>query len=162
MSEKNVFRSKEEELQRLTQEIEEIKTSIREISAAVVRIEKHVRRSFGVPRKPSARTTSPAEKKEKKHTKDEPTITPNQALSLFDELSVSSDGISNPEVERRLEKMTVPNLLLVAKELGVTFATKPSKRSLCSGIVGRLKERAMLSKNINASLSQKEQMRTGK
>lgn len=162
MSEKNVFRSKEEELQRLTQEIVEIKASIREISAAVVRIERHVRRSFGVPRKAGDKTASPVVKEKKKQSRDKPTISPKRALSIFDELSSSPNPINSQEAESRLQKMTVPDLKLVAQELGVTVATRPSKRALCSGIIGRLKERAMLSKNINASRSQKEQMQMDK
>ena len=54
--------------------------------------------------------------------------------------------------------MTVPDLKMMTHELGVAFPAKPSKKALFSGIIGRLNEREMLSKNVNISLSQKEQM----
>lgn len=154
-----MFRSKEEELQRLTQEIADIKNSIKEISAAVGRIERHVKRSFGVDPKPKRQSKSPGSSKRKKHTKEDATITPEEALSIFDELSSSFGRDNSQEVEKRLHEMIVPDLKLIAHELGVTFSAKPSKNALCSGIIGRLNERAMLSRNVNVTPSQKEQMK---
>jgi len=157
-----VFRSKEEELQRLTQDIAEIKSSIKEISIAVDRIGRHVKRSFGVLPKPKSSIQTSSKGEKKKHPKKEATITPDQALSIFDELSLSFSNDNPQEVENRLQEMIVPDLKLLAHELGVTFPTKPSKKALCSGIIGRLNERAMLSKNINVTPSQKEQMQKNK
>ncbi len=96
-----MFRSKEEELERLTQEISEIKSSIKEISVAAGRIERHVKRSFGIPPKPKNpnQTTSTVEKKKK--PKEEATITAEQALSIFDELSLSFSGENPQEVENQ-------------------------------------------------------------
>ena len=159
MSEKNVFRSKEEELQRLTQEIAEIKAGIKEISAAVGRIERHVKRSFGIPPKPKRQSKSSADGEKNKQSKDEPSITPEEALSIFDDLSSSFNLENYQEIEKRLQGMIVPDLKLIAHELGVTFSARPSKKALCSGIIGRLNERAMLSKNINVTPSQAEQMK---
>ena len=158
MSETSAFRSKEEELQRLTQEVVDIKSTLKEISTAVGRIERHVKRSFGVPDKPkrskkpagSGRTTRPPN--------ELPTITPEGALSLFDKLSVTFREEGPQEVEKKLQSMTVPNLKIMAHELGVTFPAKPSKKALFLGITGRLNEREMLSKNVNITPSQKEQM----
>ncbi len=62
------------------------------------------------------------------------------------------------EVENKLQKMLSPDLKLMAYELGVTSSTKASKKALHKGIIGRLNERKMLSKNINVTPSQKEQM----
>lgn len=157
MSETSAFRSKEEELQRLTQEIVDIKSTLKEISTAVGRIERHVKRSFGVPDKPK-RSKKPAGGRTTRPPNELPTITPEEALSLFDKLSVTFREEGPQEVEKRLQSMTVPNLKIMAHELGVTFPAKPSKKAFFLGITGRLNEREMLSKNVNITLSQKEQM----
>ena len=69
MTDNKVFRSKEEELQQLTQELAEIKSAIKEISAAVGRIERHVKRSFGIPIKAEGiKSTSPTNTKTQKQT----------------------------------------------------------------------------------------------
>lgn len=64
MSEQDFFRSKEEELQRLTQEIAELKSAMKEMSASLSRIERHVKRSFGIPPK----TKSPEKNKPARKT----------------------------------------------------------------------------------------------
>jgi hypothetical protein len=158
MTDDNVFKSKEEELQQLTQEITEIKFAIMEISAAVGRIERHVKRSFGIPTKTEGiKPTSPAQK-ERKPSQEEPSITPEQALAVFDELSGFWDREKPQVVEARLGDLSIPNLKLIAHELGVIFPTRPSKKALYSGIIGRLNERAMLSKNTNVTPSKRENM----
>lgn len=158
MSEESVFRSNEQELQRLTQEITEIKSSISAISASVGHIEKHVKRSFGVPLKPKTPSKDLPIAKKKEQSKAEATITAEQALSIFDELSSSFNRKNPQEIENKLQEMIVPNLKLMAHELGITFSTRPSKKALYEGILGRLNERAMLSININVTPSQKEKM----
>ncbi len=160
MTDNNVFRSKEEELRKLTQEIAEIKSSIKAISSAVDRIERHVKRAFGVPSKPQGKKAASSQKGERKQSKEQPSITPEQALTIFDELSTLWDREKPQEIEGRLRDMTVPDLKLIAHELGITFPTKPSKKSLCAGIIGRLNERAMLSRNVNVTLSQRERMQS--
>ncbi|MFZ9674251.1 MAG: hypothetical protein ACO3A1_08190 [Flavobacteriaceae bacterium] len=160
MTDKDVFRNKEEELQRLTQEIADIKSALKDISMAVGRIERHVKRSFGVPEKPKNPSVSSNSKKETTTPKDLPAITPEEALSLFDEFSLIFRDKGSIEVEKKLKSMNVLELKLMAHELGVTFSSKPSIKALCSGIIGRLNERAMLSRNVNVTPSQKEQMQT--
>jgi hypothetical protein len=48
MSEQNFFRNKEEELQRLTQEIADLKSTMKDMASSLTRIERHVKRSFGI------------------------------------------------------------------------------------------------------------------
>jgi len=152
MKEDDVFRTKEEELHRLAEEIAGIKSAIKEISAAVDRIERHAKRSFGIsPKSGGSRASSRGA--EKKLPKEQPLITPNQALQVFDELSEKWDRERPQEVEDRLQNMPIADLKVIAHELGVTFTTKPSKKSFCNGIIGRLNERNMLSKNINVTPS---------
>ncbi len=153
----NVFRSKEEELQRLIQEISEVKSQLKEISSSVGRIERHVKRSFGIPPKPKA-TKIFLSKGNRKQDKEKPSISPEQSLKIFDELSAIWDREKPQAVEERLQEMSIPDLKIIAQELGITFPSKPSKKLLFSGIIGRLNETAMLSKNINNTPSLREQM----
>lgn len=158
MTDEKVFRSKEEELGKLVREISEIRVAIKDISSAVARIERHVKRSFGIEITPKSDRPEVRHRESRKGASEKPSITPQQALELFDELSLNWDQ-SNPQlVERKLQEIALPDLKLLAHELGITFQTKPSRKSLCSGITGRLNERAMLSRNVNISPSQREQM----
>ena len=158
MTDKNIFRGKDEELEHLTQEMAEIRIAIKEISAAVGRIERHVKRSFGIPSKPKNNKPSSQPKIRRAKKNEEPSITPVEALSLFDKLSTKLSRTNPQLVESELKKMNLPDLKLIAHELGVVFSSKPSKKFLCSGVMGRLNERAMLSRNINFTPSQRENM----
>lgn len=149
MNEQNLFRNKEEELQRLTQEIADLKSTMKEMAFSLVRIERHVKRSFGISTKSKSSMKNKQRAKSTTRRKEEPTITTEKALSLFDELSENWDKESPVFIEGKLQEMIIPNLKLMAHELGLTFKGKPSKKALCTGIMGRLKERAMLSKNVN-------------
>ena len=145
----NFFRNKEEELQRLTQEIADLKLTMKDMASSLTRIERHVKRSFGIPPKSQSSETSQPRQRGAESTKEEPTITPEDALSLFDELSESWGKQKPGLIEGRLQEMTVVNLKVIAHELGLTFKGKPTKKVLCEGIISRLNERAMLSRNIN-------------
>lgn len=145
----NFFRNKEEELQRLTQEIADLKSTMKDMASSLSRIERHVKRSFGIPPKSQSSEGTKLRQKNTERKKEEATITPEEALGLFDKLS---EGLGKQEpglIEGRLQEMTVPNLKVIAHELGLTFKGKPTKKVLCEGIISRLNERAMLSRNIN-------------
>jgi hypothetical protein len=152
----NFFRNKEEELQRLTQEIADLKATMKDMASSLSRIERHVKRSFGIPPKSQSTEGTKQKQKSTENTKVEPTITPEEALHLFDDLSESWGKQEPGLVEGRLQEMTVPNLKVIAHELGLTFKGKPTKKVLCEGIIGRLNERAMLSRNINITSPQSE------
>jgi len=150
MSEQDFFRNKEEELHRLTQEIADLKSTMKDMAAALSRIERHVKRSFGIsPKTKSSTKNKIAQTTERK--KEEATITPEEALKLFDEFSENWGTGNASLIKGKLQEMTLPNLKLMAHELGVTFKGKPSKKTLCEGIIGRLNERAMLSRNVNVT-----------
>jgi hypothetical protein len=150
MSNNSFFRSKEEELKKLVQEISDLKSTMKEMSSSLTRIEKHVKRSFGIP--PKSKAAGPGSRPSQtgaERKKEEPTITPEEALKLFDKLSEKWMGQDSSEIENELQDMIVPDLKLIAHELGLTFKGKPSKKTLCGGILSRLNERAMLSRNVN-------------
>ena len=156
MSEQNFFRNKEEELQRLTQDIADLKSTMKEMASSLARIERHVKRSFGIPPKSKSSVKSKQKPKSTSSKKEEPTITPEEALRIFDKLSENWNNEKPALIEGQLQEMIIPDLKLIAHELGLTFKGKPSKKVLCAGIMGRLNERAMLSRNVNITFPRSE------
>jgi hypothetical protein len=147
----NFFRDKEEELQRLTQEIADLKSTMKDMASSLTRIERNVKRSFGIPPKSQSSVASKPRQKIAESKKEEATITPEESLRLFDELSEDWGNQKQGLIEGRLQEIPVQNLKVIAHELGLTFKGKPTKKVLYEGIISRLNERAMLSRNINVT-----------
>ncbi len=139
-----VFREPAQELRHLTGEISELKSLLSDMSKRLGQIERHVNRAFSVPNTPSAK-----KKTTEKSFPEEAIIDGEQALKMFDELASAWSMENRRTVEDKLKSMIVSDLKVMAYELGLTFKSKPSKKTLCSGIMGRINERIMLSKNIN-------------
>ena len=126
----------------------EIKQQLKEIAATLGQIERHVNRTFApLPitkklhtQKLGTQSRSPSETK--------PTLNPDQALALFDQLA-STYKIDKKKFEESLSNIGTSDLKLMAHELGITFRSKPSRKSLYSTIRGRINERIMLSENTN-------------
>ena len=154
MNSNTAFRSKEEELERFMREIEAVKNSVKDAIATLNRIERHMRRVFEIPQQPNGAAAKKRAPGSVKSRSEKPTISSDEALDVFDDLSALFDDGQAEAAQNRLQRMHVPDLRLVAQELGVTFPSRPSKRSLCSAIVRRINERSMLSKNVNASPQQ--------
>ena len=123
---------------------------MKEASAALHRIERHVKRVFEIPQQANGGAAKRRVVGSAKPRTEVPTISSGEALTVFDELSALFDGGKAEAAQDRLEQMHVPDLRLVAHELGVTFRSRPSKRTLCSAIIRRINERSMLSKNVNS------------
>ena len=149
MKNSSVFRTKEQELERLVREIEDVKSSIREIEATVTRIERHVRRAFDAPLRPKDKVPNKKLVEKTAASDGMPTISADEARAIFNDLSLLFNDGQRAIAHERLQSMSIPDLRFLARELGVTFRSRPSRKSLCTGIMGRLNERAMLSKNVN-------------
>jgi len=150
MSDDSPFRTQSEELQRLEQQIAQAREALREIAARLGQIERHVKRAFGAQKTraagPSARARrAPAE------PDAAPTLTQADALKLFDELPAMWARDGRPAVEQRLSQLTLPDLKLLAQELGAPLPRKPSRKSLVSAVVGRVNESVLLSTNRNVT-----------
>ena len=63
------FRDKEEELQRLTQEIADLKSTMKDMASSLTRIERHVKRSFGIPPKSQSSVVSKPRQRNAESTK---------------------------------------------------------------------------------------------
>jgi len=140
MNSPNVFRSRDEELARLTSELSEIRGLMRDNSARLNQIERHVKRAFGIRESPKQARPSTTEA-----AGQQSSISPEEALEQFRELTDVSREKGSTAVEDRLGQMSIPDLKLMAHELGVSFSSKPSRKNLHAGIRGRISESVMLS-----------------
>lgn len=140
MNSDNVFRTREEELARLNSELAEIRGLLRDATTRLGQIERHVKRAFGIKESPKQPAPKPTEA-----GSEQPSISPEEALDEFRELTDLSREKGSSAVEERLGKMSIPDLKLMAHELGVSFSSKPSRKNLHAGIRGRISESVMLS-----------------
>lgn len=87
MSEQNEqpFRSREEELQHLGQELADIREALRDILGCVNQIERHVKRAFGMSELPG-QARRPSVKRSEDGATPQPTISPEEAITAFDGL----------------------------------------------------------------------------
>ena len=146
----DTFRSKDEELERLVREIDDIKISIKNVSATLGRIERHVRMAFAIPKQSNGGGRK-ARVESTKQNSDVPAISAEEALTIFDDLSALFSQGKEDMAHDRIWQLHIPDLRILAHELGVAFRSRPSKRELCSGIIRRINERSMLSRNVNTS-----------
>jgi hypothetical protein len=150
MSEHNQqpFRSRDEELEHLGRQMADIRESLREVAGRVNQIERHVKRSFGVSSLPG-QAMSKGPKRPADGAPEQPTMSAEEAISAFEGLVRTWKEQSPERVESRLQEIGMPDLKLIAHELGLSFASKPSRKVLAAGIVGRINESIMLSRNTN-------------
>lgn len=148
MNDNRLFPDSQQELKSLADNIMEIKQQLKEIAFKLGQIERHANRTF---------TPLPITKKvhtqkigTQSHSPSEavPTLNPDQALALFDQLA-SDYKIDKKKFEESLMNIGTSDLKLIAHELGITFKSKPSRKALYSTIRGRINERIMLSENTN-------------
>lgn len=157
MSEHNQepFRDRNEELENLGRQITDVREALREIAVRMSHIERHVKRSFGVTRLPGR--PSPKERNQPAGSSAAlPSMSPEQAMSAFDGLVAMWKEQSPERVDSRLRDMATADLLLMAHELGISFPGKPSRNALAGGIVGRINESILLSRNTNLTLARSE------
>ena len=150
MSDEFTFRTQSEEVKELAHELAQVKGLLKEISLKVAQIEKHAKRALGdlYPSKGNAGEKSRGSKPKKKI---EATIKPDQVSAIFDELTNLWKTKGGGAVEERLISTGLPDLVVIAQELGALRGSKPSRKSLQVSIVGRINESIMLSTNITAA-----------
>ena len=136
------FRTPEQEVLRLLEECAELKGTLKTISAQIGRMEKRVKRAF-----PAVATQARERKFDRSHS-SKATLTPEQALAEFDRVVGLVTSGANEEAEQILKFKPAADLLVIAKELGVTFPkSKPSIRAMREAIFGKVRESILLSRH---------------
>jgi len=136
------FRTSDQEVLKLLEECAELRRTLKAISAQVGRMENRVKRAF------PAAAVQARERKARTNRFGGATITPEQALAEFDRVAALAASGANEEAERILEAKSAPDLLVIAKELGVTFSkSKPSIKVMRDAIFGKVRESVLLSRH---------------
>jgi hypothetical protein len=142
------FRTPPEELRHLLDELAAVRATLRDIGGRLAQIERHVKRAFNVPPRP---TSSASSRGSVRAALPPPTLSPAQALSVFDELAPLLEDRGREAVEERLSTLGLSDLKLIAQELGAPLPRKPSRRALGVAILGRVNESRLLSRNRNVT-----------
>jgi len=152
MSDRDLFNTPEEEVKRLAEEIRQVKEMLRELSRTVSRIETRVKRAFPTtyPKAVSTRQKNTSRKDEK------PSLSSEEAMLLYDRLVKQAKDEGFDSIYSKLSSMSVADLSVLRKELGVTLGKKkPTVKTLVDAVMGRIRESTMLSKHINRGQSLK-------
>jgi hypothetical protein len=76
------------------------------------------------------------------------TMTPEQALAEFDRVVGLAASGANEEAQRLLDAKLPPDLLAIAKEVGIIFPkSKPSIKAMREAIIGKVRESVLLSRH---------------
>jgi hypothetical protein len=136
------FRSGEQEVLKLLEECGELKRTLKTISAQLSRIENRVKAAF-----PNA-ARQIQDRKGGGFKQSASSLTPEQALAEFDQVVQLAKSGATTEAESYLERQSAPDLLVIAKEVGVTFpSNRPSIRSMRHAILGKVRESMLLSRH---------------
>jgi hypothetical protein len=142
MNEKHTFRSKEEEVSNLLEELAALRELIRDIAKKLTNIEARTKRAF-----PSAAAKRVARRGEA-NADPNPTLSAQDALTLYDQVVELAKLGAHDEATDRLARQSLPNLVVLSKELGLTLGkSKPSRKRLTTAIFGRVKQSVMLSQH---------------
>lgn len=142
MTEETGFRSTDQEVLKLLEECGELKRTLKTISAQLARIENRIKASF-----PTAAKQSESRRIASKQQKTS-TLTSQEALAEFDHVVKLASSGATLEAESYLERRSAPDLLMIAKEVGVSFpSNKPSIRSMREAILGKVRESMLLSRH---------------
>lgn len=144
MSETNPFNTPKEQLERLAEELRQTKDALREVAKGIAQIEVRVKRAF-----PSMPGSQPRTRNSVKPSA-EPTLGPEDAMRLYDELVKLAQNNEHDRVRGRLSSLALEDLNVLRQELGVSLGKKkPSRPVLEDAITSRLRESVLLSRHTN-------------
>jgi len=136
------FRSPEQEVLKLLDECAELRRTLKSIGAQVGRMEIRVKRAFPIAAELARDRTA------KRPQSNTVSMSSEQALAEFDRIVALAGKGSGEEAERALQGRSAADLLIIAKELGVSFPkSKPSLRTIREGIIGKVRESILLTRH---------------
>jgi hypothetical protein len=142
MSNATDFRTPEQEVLKLLEECSEIRRALKTISGQLARMETRVKQAF------PAAAHEFQDRASRKYHSSSPSISPQEALAEFDKVAGLAASGAMEEAERILEAKSGQDLLVIAKEVGVSFSkSKPSIRAMREAIFGKIRESVLLSRH---------------
>lgn len=135
------LRSAPEEVTRLLQELVVQRELLREISARIAAIEKHVRRAFQVPKaksKPRGHEHAPGAARRSS----------SELLALFDQLRALWTTGHTADAKDMLGALPTDELRLLSAELGGESGKRMSRTALSDAVTRKLRESEMLGSNV--------------
>lgn len=136
------FRTPEQEVSRLLDELAGLRDQLRGIGATLGRLELRIKRAF--PNVAAERQSRGANDR----GKTEPSLTPEKALQLYDDAVKQAKLGSQDRALAEVQKLALPDLAVLHRELGLSLGrSKPSRKILMNGIINRIKQSVMLSQH---------------
>jgi len=136
------FRTREQEVLKLLEECADLRTTLKAISGQIGHMEKRLKNAFPTLAE-QARSRKVAITRSTKAS-----ITPEEALAEFDRIVGLAASGDNKQAERALESKSAPDLRVIAKELGISFAkSKPTVKAMREGIFGKVRESILLARH---------------
>lgn len=145
------FRTPDEELVLLQEEISGIRSLIREATIKLGQIERHVKRAF--PKYKPIKVSSTKKINSTIMDGNKSSLTRETALKYFDTLRHIAQNEGDNSIEKRLSILSMADMRYLSQELGLPSGSKLSRSKLKSGILGRLNESILLSRNVNITKS---------
>jgi len=139
------FRSTDQEVEKLLEECQILRSTLKEISSQISRMENRVKRAFPAP----AARVSVRQRERSAVPPDgiKSSLTPEEALAEFDKI-VKVASNDPPSAERLLLSKPTAYLVAIARELGISFRKgKPSRRAVQEALYGKIRESILLSKH---------------
>jgi hypothetical protein len=141
----DIFNTPEEEARKLAEEIKGLREVLNDLSRTLSKIENRFQRAF-----PSLPLRPVRIKKGVSSVREQPTLTPEKALQLYDELVQQAKAGDTKTIKERLASISIADLSLLRQELGISLGKKkPSRKALIEAVWGRINESLMLSKHVN-------------
>ena len=147
MKENDIFRTPEQEVEHLADEMRTMKESLRAISSQLARIERRVKNVFpALSSKGRKQGSGPPSHRRQ----TEGGLSEQEALALYEELVSSARNGKMEALNERLKNLSLDNLRQVCYEIGVSLGKdKPSKSRLSDEIRRRINESIMLTYHVN-------------
>jgi hypothetical protein len=127
----------------LAAELHGVREALGELSRRLAQIETRVKRVFPAAFRPKEKRARPGA-----NSAERATLSPEQALQLYEELVAGVRRGAIEDVRSRLMSVGVADLVVMGRELGVSLrSSKPTKRTLVKAVLSRMNESVMISRH---------------
>lgn len=142
MTSEGGFRTPEQEVVRLLEDCADLKRMLQSIAGQISRMEARVKKAF------PQEAELVQERRKTSSNLANPSMSREEALAEFEKVVRLASSGNASDAERLLHDRSPADLLMIARELGVTFPkSKPSARAMRDAIFGKVRESILLSRH---------------